>query len=332
MISAGNDRDDVRHSARSARRHGSRTRSASPPSRTRTSSRTSLTPKAPETSAEPFVPSRAAAARDVGARRTRSSSTSARSRARTGSPSTACSAPPHTASPAPAPPRRDRARDPRRLHVHDEGAPRRAAGGVGMIVADDRPGDPERDPFLLGVARRDRSPTSTARGCGRRWRRAAAARRSASTAARRDRDRPGRASPTSFSSGGPDAVRAPAEAGHRRAGRADHLVDAAGVRGRPVRRPRRDELLGAAHRRRRRAAPRSGTRPGRRAGEVGADVHRRRRASGTPPGRRRRRSLGRGRRARPLPGRRPAGLHRSAVALVRGPGHRLGRRRARPCS
>ena len=186
-------------------------------------------------------------------RRTSSSSTSARSPARTGVRSTAsCAA--HASRPVPRRPRR--ARHARRLLVRAEGrATPRQAGAVGMIIADDRAGDPTAVPFQPRRSRRHdlrsrrRADPPGGRGSGGRGR----FRVTATSTSEVSTTWPG--VPTSFSSAGPHGVRPQAEAGHLRAGRADHLVDDDRVRGRPVRHPRRDELLGAAHRRRGRAAP-----------------------------------------------------------------------------
>ena len=114
-------------------------------------------------------------------------------------------------------------------------------------------------------------------------------------------------------------LRPQAEAGHLGAWRADHLVHRRRVRGRPVRDPRRDELLGAAHRRRGRAAAPAASAVDAAAGEVGAHVDCRARlgrhephgrSAGADPGRRARQSRG---------GRRAADLHESSVDRARRP-------------
>ena len=140
---------------------------------------------------------------------------------------------------------------------------------------------------------------------------------------------------------GPDAVREAAQAGRDGAGRADPLVDASGVRRRPVRGARRHELLRTARRRRGRAAHPAAPVLDAAADEVGADVDggtgvrgHVADAGGVGPGP--------GRRPRQRPVRRPAAdLHRPAVAVVRLPrrrwrrelegdsGDRLGRWRRR---
>ena len=112
----------------------------------------------------------------------------------------------------------------------------------------------KRDPAgAAGSGGDDRRPRRTA-DCARTWRRRAAGRPSAGREADRDRDRAERHRHELLVRGA-DELRALAQAGRRRAGRPDPLVDLAGVGGRrhPVRGLRRDEHVGAARRRCRRA-------------------------------------------------------------------------------
>ena len=80
---------------------------------------------------------------------------------------------------------------------------------------------------------------------------------------------------TSFSSRRPDCIRPPAQAGRRRTGRPDPLLDADEVRRLAVRRLRRHEHGGAARHGRGRAARAAAPELDAAAGQVGADVHRR---------------------------------------------------------
>ncbi len=123
------------------------------------------------------------------------------------------------------------------------------------------------------------------------------------------------------------AVRACAQAGRDGAGSADPLVDASRIRrrqfrARSIRSARRDELLGAARRRRSRASHAAASDLDAAADEVGAHVHGRSRV-------RRHDAHGGGLRARPGGGARPGrlrrqahALHRPAVALLRLPRRR----------
>ena len=138
---------------------------------------------------------------------------------------------------------------------------------------------------------------------------------------------------TSFSSGGLTALRPPAEAGRRRAGRPDPLGHARELRW-PLRRLRRNEHGCAARRRRRRACCSSTIRAGRR-----ARSSRRSYPPLRPPGRTRR-ARSRRRCSRRGSGlincrhrERPEALHGSGVALLRGPERDpRSRARSRSCS
>ena len=124
--------------------------------------------------------------------------------------------------------RRDRARLARRLHVRAqggarEGGRRRSASSSSTTAPARRTRSRSQLPSRAGW-----SPTSTARGSRALPRgRAAAARRSASAATRRSSPTGRSGVVTSFSSGGPDRLRPPAQARRRGAGRPDPLLDAA---------------------------------------------------------------------------------------------------------
>ncbi len=125
----------------------------------------------------------------------------------------------------------------------------REAGAAGMVVAENRPGDPTLRSLLRAPGRDDLRPRRRAdprrsrreRWCGHRPL-LPRDQRGADDLGRRADELLGRRA---------DAVRARAEARRHGAGRADPLVDASRVRRRPVRDPRRDELLRAARRGRR---------------------------------------------------------------------------------
>ena len=119
-----------------------------------------------------------------------------------------------------------------------------------------------------------RSRTSTASGSGRRWPGPAARCRSGSRRELHEVPTTWAGVPTSFSAGGLTAVRARAQAGHHRARREHHLVDASRERRRPVLDLGGDELLRSARRRRRGAPPPAPSELDSEAGEVGADVDR----------------------------------------------------------
>ena len=159
-----------------------------------------------------------------------------------------------------------------------------------MVVAENRPGDPTFALFSGSTA--GRSPISTARGSAPRPPDAEAPSPSASRATRsRSDDLGGR--PDELHVRRADAVRPSAEAG-RHGARSQILSSTLRrVRRRPVRGPRRDELLGAARRRRGRPAPPAAPDLDAAAGEVGADVHRRAVVRRLRPGRRRPRSSSR---------------------------------------
>ena len=117
----------------------------------------------------------------------------------------------------------------RRLHVRVEGRPRLAAGGIGLVLVDNRPGDANAVPVLVDV------PTGMiADADGTRLRRTWRARRPDDGPDRAQaapaRDRPGRSRHVVLGRR-PDRVRPPAEARHRGARRRDPLVDAQGVHG-----------------------------------------------------------------------------------------------------
>ena len=203
----------------------------------------------------------------------------------------------------------------------------REAGATGMVVAENRPGDPQFALFS-GVPGGTISDLDGARI------RSAAAGRGGSVTVRFTRDSvevptTWAGVPTSFTSSGLTPFGKLLKPDVTGAGSADPLVDAAGVRGRPVRRPRRDELLRAARRRCRGAARAAPSLVDAAADEVGADVDGRaclRRHLADAGGLR----AHPGRRPRERPVRRPAAdLHRSRVAVLRVPRRRRWRQLTR---
>ena len=217
----------------------------------------------------------------------------------------------------------DRARESRRLSVQREGGSRARGRRRGHGRRREPPWRPELRSLLRTPGRdhlRPRRVADPRRGRRERWRsdRPVLARdqRGADDLGRRADELLGRRS---------DAVRARAEARRHGAGRADPLVHASRVRRRPVRDPRRDQLLRAAHRGRR--GPPDPAAPVLDAGadEVGAHVDggscvRRHVAHAGGVGHRP------GRRAGPrVHGRQAADLLRPAVPLLRIPRRRRGR-------
>ena len=237
VISAGNDRDDF-GSAPSARPAPPPTRSPSRPSRTARSSRprSAWSRRAPRRSSRqvPFAlgagglppPSWGQADQtlvDVGSIVGRTGNPGRPLRLRPG----------QTPNPAKgvfrrAPLGRDRARLPRQLHLPVKGPARSAAGAIGIVLVDNRPGEANGIPIPLRpagmISDLDGARLTAYLGTtgGR-------------TTVRIGRDYQeiltGRSGVmTSFSSAGPTSVRPPAEARRRGARRPDPLLDAAGVR------------------------------------------------------------------------------------------------------
>ena len=142
----------------------------------------------------------------------------------------------------------------RRLLVRGEGA-QRLAGGSGRSAAGRRPRRrPDGRSLGFGLSRRhDLRPGRSADSPGRRGLGRPRSLPHHRRRVRRGGDELARRA-DQLLLGRPHGLRPQAEAGPLGAWRADHLIHGSRVRGRPVRDPRRDELLGAAHRRRGRAA------------------------------------------------------------------------------
>ena len=184
--------------------------------------------------------------------------------------------------------RRDRARLARALRDRHQGAAR-AGGGCRRDGDGRQPRRARRTESRSGCRSRPaRSPTSTAPRCAPTWPRAAAERpaRMGREPVQHENGRSGVV--TSFSSGGPTAFGHIAEAGRRRAGRRDPLLDDARLR-RALRGLRRDEHGRTARGRSGGAAARAppGLVSPRRSSRRSSA--RRARRGPTPPGRRKRR-------------------------------------------